>query len=80
MGWLTEPYYEKGMAEGRARGEAEGRAEGEARILARLLEIRFGAVPSSVRQRIFSASVSEIESWVERAFDAPDLQSVFESN
>jgi len=92
MGWLTEPYYEKGMAEGRVKGEAEGRAkgeaegrakgeaEGEARILARLLEIRFGAVPSSVRQRIFSASVSEIESWVERAFDAPDLQSVFESN
>lgn len=72
MGWLTQPYYEKGVA--------EGKAEGEATVLARLLEKRFGAVPSSVRERIFSANVGQIESWVERAFEAPDLQSVFESN
>jgi predicted transposase/invertase (TIGR01784 family) len=72
MGWLTQPYYDK--------GKAEGKAEGEANILARLLEKRFGVVPASLRQRIFAAEVSQIESWVERAFDAPDLQSVFESN
>ena len=76
MGWLTQPYYDKGKAEGRA----EGRTEGEARVLTRLLENRFGAVPNSIRQRIFSANVGEIDSWVERAFHAPDLQSVFESN
>lgn len=72
MGWLTQPYYDK--------GKAEGRTEGEARVLTRLLENRFGAVPNSIRQRIFSANVGEIDSWVERAFHAPDLQSVFESN
>ncbi len=52
--------------------------EGEAKVLARVLERRFGEVPSEVRQRIFAANVTEIEAWVERAFEAPDLQSVFE--
>ena len=72
MGWLTQPYYEKGIA--------EGKAEGIAKVLARILEKRFGTLPNSIRQRIFAANVTEMESWVERAFDAPNLQSVFESN
>ncbi len=76
VGWLTQPYYEKGIAEGKDKGKTEGGA----RVLARLLEKRFGTIPNSVRQRIFSASVNEIESWAVRAFDARDLQSVFESN
>jgi hypothetical protein len=68
MGWLTQPYYDK------------GKAEGEAKILARLLERRFGTLPDPLRQRIFTADAGSIESWVERAFDAPDLQSIFDSN
>lgn len=72
MGWLTQPYYDK--------GKAEGRTEGEATILVRLLEKRFGALPAPLRQRIFAADVGSIEAWVEHAFDAPDLQSVFEAN
>jgi predicted transposase/invertase (TIGR01784 family) len=80
MGWLTQPYYDKGKAEGRAEGRAEGEARGEAKILARLLEIRFGAIPAALHQRIFAADVASIETWVERAFEAPDLQSVFDSN
>ena len=76
MGWLTQPYYDKGKAEGRAEGEARG----EAKILTRLLEIRFGAIPAALHQRIFAADVASIETWVERAFEAPDLQSVFDSN
>jgi hypothetical protein len=80
MGWLTQPYYDKGKAEGRAEGRAEGEASGEAKILTRLLERRFGAVPAALHQRIFAADVASIETWVERAFEAPDLQSVFDSN
>ena len=72
MGWLTQPYYDK--------GKAEGLAIGEAKVLARLLEKRFGIIPAPVRQRIFSANAECIEAWVERALDAPDLQAVFESN
>lgn len=61
-------------------GKAQGKAEGEANILTRLLERRFGTVPDSLRQRIFAADVRSIEAWVERAFDAPDLQSIFDAN
>jgi hypothetical protein len=68
MGWLTQPYYDK------------GKAEGEAQILTRLLERRFGTLSGPLRQRIFAADVGSIEAWVERAFEAPDLQSIFDSN
>lgn len=84
MGWLTQPYYDRGKAEGLAEGLAEGRAEGktigEAKVLTRLLEKRFGAIPALVRQRIFSADAVCIEAWVEQALDAPDLEAVFDSN
>ena len=80
MGWFTEDFYEKGLAEGEARGVARGTAQGEAKILTRLLEKRFGALPDLIRHRITSADVERIEAWVERALDAPTLQSVFDSN
>ena len=76
MGCFSQPYYEKGLAEGRS----EGRAETAAKILARLLEKRFGEIPASFRQRIFAADMSSLETWVERAFDARDLQSIFDPN
>jgi predicted transposase YdaD len=80
MGWLTQPYYDKGLAEGEARGEAIGEARGEAKILTRLLEKRFGAIPIAVRQRVFAADTTSIEAWSERVLDARDLQSVFDTN
>jgi predicted transposase YdaD len=72
MGWFSQPYFDK--------GKAEGRAEGEANILVRVIEKRFGDVPPQLRQRIFAADVATVEKWVDRVLDAHDLQSVFESN
>jgi hypothetical protein len=68
MGWITQPYYEKGVAEGKAK------------VFARFLEKRFGEIPVSLRQRIFSADVETIDAWVERAFEAPNLKAVFEAH
>ena len=48
--------------------------------MARLLERHLGAIPASVRQRIFEADIETIDAWVERVFDAPNLPSVFEAN
>ena len=79
MGWFSQPYYDQGLAEGEARGEARGKAEGEAKMFARLLEKRFGAIPPSLRERIFAADTSSLEAWSERLFDARDLRSVFDS-
>jgi len=76
MGPITEPYYRKGLAEGETRGEAKGGAK----ILTRLLKRRFGDIPASLQQRIFGADAGTIEAWADRALDARDLESVFESN
>jgi predicted transposase YdaD len=80
MGSWTQTYFDQGKAEGLTQGWAQGRTEGGAKVLVRLIEKRFGAVSPQLRQRIFSADVATLEAWVERVFDAPDLQSVFESN
>lgn len=76
MGCLTQPFYDEGKAAGRAEGEAKGKAS----ALTLVLEKSFGVLPDSVRQRIFAASVCEIDSWLLRVVNAPDLQSVFEAN
>jgi len=67
MGWVSQPHFEK------------GKAEGEALMLSRFLERRFGRVPKGIREQIFAADLGAIERWFERAFDSPDLQSVFET-
>ena len=73
MGWMTQPFYEKGLAEGEARGEVTGTAK----ALALLLEKRFGAIPQTVHERLFAADMASIETWLGRVLNAPDLQSVF---
>ncbi len=72
---------EKGLAEGQARGKAEGKAEGlaegEARSLMRLLVKRFGPLPEPVVAQIAAGSIEELDRWVDRVLDAPDLEAVF---
>lgn len=46
-------------------------------MLERVLMRRFGEVPQSVKQRIQGASADIIETWFDRALDAPDLAAVF---
>ena len=77
MGWITQPYFEDGMERGRAEGRTEGRTEGRAESLVRLLEKRFGTLPEPLRAQIFDADVPSLDAWLDRVFDAPDLQAVF---
>jgi predicted transposase YdaD len=85
MGWLTQPYFERGveqgiqqgLATGRAEGRAEGHAEGQAKSLVRLLEKRFGCLPAHLRKRVLAADAQSLDIWFDRAIDATDLQSVF---
>jgi predicted transposase/invertase (TIGR01784 family) len=69
MGWITQPYFEDGMK--------RGRAEGHAKSLVRLLEKRFGTLPEPLRAQVFDADVPSLDAWLDRVFDAPDLQAVF---
>jgi len=76
MQGFGQKYFEEGIA----FGEARGKAEGEARVLVRLLEKRIGAVPETLRARIFAADLASIEAWVDRAIEATDFQSIFDRN
>ena len=52
--------------------------QGEAKALVRLLEKRFGPIPTSLHERIFASDVISIEAWIDRAVEARELLSVFE--
>jgi hypothetical protein len=80
MGHFTQEIEAIGEARGRAEGKAQGRVEGQGRALLRVLEKRFGKVSARLRERIATADVASIEAWFERALDAHDLNSVFESS
>jgi predicted transposase YdaD len=67
----------KGKAEGLTEGKAEGLIEGKAEALVRLLVKRFGPLEPSLHRRIQRADLPTIESWFDRAIDAPDLTTVF---
>ena len=75
---LVEELISKGRAEGHAEGEAKGEVRGRASILNRLLERRFGSLPATVRERVRSASVRELDTWGDAVLEAPTLEAVFE--
>ncbi|MGI5860950.1 MAG: Rpn family recombination-promoting nuclease/putative transposase [Myxococcales bacterium] len=69
---------DEGRADGLREGLARGRAEGMAATLLRLLERRFGPLPEEVRERAATASVSQLERWIDRSVDASSLSEVFD--
>ena len=74
MGHFSQEFF----AEGEAKGRAEGEVAGEAKALIRLLEKRFGVVPSHLRERISGADAASIEAWIDRAVEASDMPSIFQ--
>jgi hypothetical protein len=74
MGHFSQEFF----AEGEAKGRAEGEVAGEAKALIRLLEKRFGVVPSHFRERISSADAASIEAWLDRTLEASDMPSIFQ--
>jgi hypothetical protein len=74
MGHFSQEFF----AEGEAKGRAEGEVAGEAKALIRLLEKRFGVVPSHLRERISSADAASIEAWLDRTLEASDMRSIFQ--
>jgi len=55
------------------KGRQEGRQEGELIILRRLIEKRFGAMPSWAEKRLATKSVSELEELSVRVLDVQSL-------
>jgi len=76
MQGFGQKYFEEGIAVGEARAEAKA----EARVLVRLLERRIGTVSEALRARIFAADLASIETWVDRAIEATEFESIFDRN
>ena len=66
-----------GIAKGRVEGRVQGRVEGESRLLRRLLERRFGVLPSWATEQLANASEQQLEAWGEAILTAPTLEAVF---
>ncbi len=59
-----------------ARGEARGRHEALVTTLAKLLGVRFAALPDDVHARIRAADDATLDRWLERVVSAPSLEAV----
>ena len=55
----------------------KGRQEGEMVMLRRLLTQRFGPLSDGVEQRLYAATVQDLERWADRVLDAQHLEEVF---
>ena len=82
----AQQWMEQGEAIGLAKGEARGEARGEAKglkaartdALLDILEVRFGPVDVSVRERIVEMSAEDLRPLLRRAATAPDIGAVFD--
>ena len=66
----------EGIEKGRVEGRVEGRIEGQAGIVLRLLELRFGTLPDTARDRVLGASAPDLEAWAEAVLVASSLDEV----
>lgn len=65
---------------GIAKGRLEGRLEGESKLLKRLLERRFGVLPTWVSDKLDSATEQDLETWAEAVLTATTLDAVFDND
>lgn len=68
---------EKGIEKGIQIGAYQGRLEGRAAMLSRLLQLKFGDLPASTRERLTQASAAELDAWTERILFVDSLDKVF---
>jgi len=70
---------QQGKQQGIQIGKQQGEQHGQAMMLQRLLEKRFGNLPSWVNSRLEQASPQELEQWSLQLFDATSLEGVFKT-
>jgi hypothetical protein len=68
---------QQGMRQGMQQGMQQGIKQEAAKTLLKILGKRFGSVPKSVEKQISNATTSHIETWIDAALDADNLQEIF---
>ncbi len=67
----------EGRLEGHRKGRQEGRQEGQVRLLLKLLERRFGTLPTKTTAVVQAANSQSIDRWAERLLDVESLDELF---
>lgn len=68
--------YQSIFVKGEAKGKAEGEAEGVAKRLKRLLARRFGSLPPWAEERIATAQIAQLDTWIDGLLDAESLTAL----
>ncbi|RLB55351.1 MAG: hypothetical protein DRJ42_06460 [Deltaproteobacteria bacterium] len=74
---LIQKGRQEGVQQGLKKGRQEGRQEANRTMLARQLQLRFGALGPEAEARIAQGSSVELEGWLERVITADTLDAVF---
>ena len=69
---------EKGIQQGLQQGIQQGVQQGEALALQRILGRRFGYIPPTIKDRITTASIDQVEAWLDSAIEASNINQVFD--
>ena len=80
MSSFSERFIQQGIQQGRREGKQEGKQEGEATMLLRLLHLKFGDVPESVRRQIETADAQTLLAWSDRVLAATRIEQVIGEN
>lgn len=67
----------EGRHEGLLAGRMAGMQEGRQEMLARLLRRRFGPLDTDTESRLKSASIDELNQWIDNILDARSIDEVF---
>lgn len=68
---------EKGIQKGIQKGVQQGMQQGTQKALIRVLEKKFGSVPSDIKNNLQQADEEQLLSWVEQALTATTIGDVF---
>jgi predicted transposase YdaD len=68
-----------GLVEGKAEGKQAGLLEGERLVITRLLEKRFGKLPSTLQTRLEQATLAELEQWSVRLLTVNCIEDIFKT-
>jgi hypothetical protein len=71
-----QQWRQEGLEQGLQEGLQEGQRKGEAVFLIRLLELRFGVLPETVKQRFAAADLRLLREWFPRGLDAGSIEDV----
>jgi len=68
--------YKLDLVASKAEGKAEGEAKGKIEVLLKLLGLRFGSIPDTIRVRVEGARAEQLDVWIERVLTAETLGQV----